>query len=244
VRVGSRAGEPPFAWEERATWEPALDGARAVYLAFAPDLAIPGAAETVGAFARLAAEAGVRKIVLLSGRGEEGARRAEREVQTSGAEWTVLRASWFFQNFTENFMLGQVLDGEVAFPAGETAEPFVDCDDIADAAVAALTEGGHAGRVYELTGPRLLTFRDAAREISAVSGREVRYLSVTAEQFADGLAEHMPAEEAAGMAGLFAELLDGRNARVAEGVREALGRAPRDFADFARAAAASGVWSV
>ena len=176
TRVGSRSGEPPFDWEDRATWAPALRGVGAAYVSYYPDLAVPSAPAAVGDLAALAVELGVRRLVLLSGRGEEEAQRAERILQEAGADWTIVRCSWFSQNFSENFMLDGVLDGVLALPVGDVREPFVDAEDIADVAVAALTEPGHAGQLYELTGPRLLTFAEAVAEIADASGRDVRLL--------------------------------------------------------------------
>jgi uncharacterized protein YbjT (DUF2867 family) len=243
VRIGSRAGEPPFDWEDRGTWEAVLEGVGSVYVTYQPDLAVPGAADAVRSFADLAVESGVRRLVLLSGRGEDGAERGEEAVRESGAEWTILRSSFFDQNFSESFFLGPVLGGELALPAGDVAEPFVDAEDIADVAVAALTQDGHAGELYELTGPRLLTFREAVDEISRATGREVRYVPVSTEEFAAGLErEGIPAEVVELMAYIFTEVLDGRNAHLTDGVRRALGRGPGDFTDYARQAAATGVW--
>ncbi|WP_017575891.1 SDR family oxidoreductase [Nocardiopsis kunsanensis] len=240
VRVGSRSGTPPFSWEDPATWEPALEGVGDLYLSYQPDLAVPGAPESVGRFARAAADLGVRRIVLLSGRGEEGALAAERAVAGAGAEWTVVRCSFFAQNFSESFLLPQVLAGELALPVGGVREPFVDAGDIADVAVAALTGKGHAGVVHEVTGPRALSFADAAAELSAATGRTVRYTDLTHEEFAAALAEEgLPPE----LGDLFSVLLDGRNTHTADGVQEALGRPPKDFAVFAREAAATGVWN-
>jgi uncharacterized protein YbjT (DUF2867 family) len=243
ARVGSRSGEPPFDWEDWATWAPALRDVESVYLSYYPDLAVPGAVEAVHLFADLAVEAGVRRLVLLSGRGEEEAQRAERAVQEAGAEWTVVRSSWFNQNFSENYLLEPILSGKVALPAGHVPEPFVDADDIADVAVAALTEDGHAGEVYELTGPRLLTFEEALGEIARAAGREVRYVPVSVEEYSSMLTEHeVPAEFVSLLTYLFSEVLDGRNAYLTDGVQRALGREPKDFADYARDAAATGIW--
>ena len=139
-----------------------------------PDLAIPGATDAVRAFVERAVEHGVRRLVLLSGRGEEEAQECELIIQRPEIEWTVVRCSWFSQNFSEGEFLDMVLAGEIALPAGDVGEPFVDVDDIADVAVAALTEDGHAGQVYELTGPRLLTFAEAVDEIASATGRAIR----------------------------------------------------------------------
>jgi uncharacterized protein YbjT (DUF2867 family) len=244
VRIGSRSARPAFDWDGESTWSTVLEGAGAAYVVYSPDLAIPGAAEVVGRFARQAVEHGVVRLVLLAGRGEEGARRAERAVQESGAAWTIVRASWFSQNFSEDYLLEPVLSGEIALPADGVAEPFVDADDIADVAVAALTDARHAFHLYEVTGPRLLTFADAAAEISRASGRDVRYVPVTSAEYAAGaVARGVPAEVVDMLTGLFAEVLDGRNACITHGIERALGRPPRDFADYATAAARSGVWT-
>jgi uncharacterized protein YbjT (DUF2867 family) len=243
VRIGSRSGEPPFDWEDQRTWASALRDVESVYLSYHPDLAAPGAAETIGRFADLAVASGVRRIVLLSGRGEEQAQVSERTVQRSGAEWTILRSSWFSQNFSEDYLLEPVLSGEIALPAEDVAEPFVDVEDIADVAVAALTEDGHAGQLYELSGPRLLTFAEAAEEIAKASGRQVRYVPISPERYTDGMIRQgVPADYAAFLTELFIRVLDGRNAHLTDGVQRALGRQSRDFSDFARDAAASGVW--
>src|ERR687890_52266 len=187
ARVGSRSGEPPFDWEDHTTWVPALRSVGSVYITYYPDLAVPGSVEAVRSFAKLAVENGVRRLVLLSGRGEPEAERAElalREVvdAKAGAEWTILRSTWFMQNFSEDYMLEHVLSGEIRLPAGDVPTPFLDADDIADVAVT------------------LLTY-------------------------------------------LFSEVVDGRNTNTTDGVQRALGREPKDFADYARDAATSGVWN-
>ncbi|MFJ2897451.1 NmrA family NAD(P)-binding protein [Streptomyces sp. NPDC087218] len=240
VRVGSRTGEPPFDWENPGTWEAALDGVGAVYVTYYPDLAFPGAAEAVGAFSELAVKKGARRLVLLSGRGEEGAVISEDKLKESGADWTVVRANWFNQNFNESFFLEPVLSGELALPTADAVEPFVDADDIADVVTAALTDDKHIGRTYELSGPRLLSFHDVAAELSKATGREITYIPVELDDYRAVLRENgLPVE----FADLFGLILDGRNASVVHGVEEALGRKPRDFSDFARDAAATGVWN-
>jgi uncharacterized protein YbjT (DUF2867 family) len=244
VRLGSRSGEPPFDWDDQSTWPGALAGVEAVYASYYPDISFPGAADRVDAFARTAAARGARRIVLLSGRGEPDAEPAEQAVRDAGADWTVVRCSWFMQNFSEHFLLGPVLDGVIALPAGEVREPFVDVDDLADVAVAALTRNGQIGTTYELTGPRLLSFTDAAAELSRATGRPIRYEPVTPEQYAaQAEAAGVPAEEIAPLTDLFVRVLDGHNAHVTADVERVLQRPARDFADYARAAAATGVWN-
>lgn len=243
VRIGSRAGDPPFEWHDPSTWPQVLRNVEAVYMAYYPDLAMPGATGTVRAFAAEAVAQGVRRLVLLSGRGEEEAQRSEQAVRESGAGWTLLRASWFAQDFSEHFLVDQVRSGELALPVGKVREPFVDAEDIADVAVAALTEDGHAGQLYELSGPRLLTFAEAVAEIAEASRRKIRFVEVPMERYAAALAEHgVPAEFVWLLTYLFTEVMDGRNAHLTDGVQRALGRAPRDFRDYARQAAASGIF--
>jgi uncharacterized protein YbjT (DUF2867 family) len=240
TRVVSRSGEPPFDWENEATWAPALRDVESVYVSYFPDLAVPGALAAVRSFAELAVESGVRRLVLLSGRGEEEAQRTELAVQEAGAEWTIVRCSWFMQNFSENYLLEPILSGEVVSPAKDVLEPFVDA---ADVAVAALTEDGHAGQIYELTGPRLLTFPEAISEIAGATGRKIRYVPVSVEEYASMLSEQgVPAEFVWFVTYLVSEVLDGRNANLIDGVQRALGREPKDFAAYAREVAATGIW--
>ncbi|MER6778610.1 MULTISPECIES: NAD(P)H-binding protein [unclassified Streptomyces] len=241
VRIGSRTGAPPFDWNVPGTWGPALEGVGRVYVTYYPDLGFPGAAEQVGAFSEAAVAAGARRLVLLSGRGEEAARRGEESLKASGADWTVVRASWFNQNFDEDFFLEPVRSGEIALPTEDAVEAFVDTDDIADVVVAALTDDRHIGRTYELSGPRLMSFADVAAELSKATGREIAYVPVPDEEYRAALRENGLPEE---FADLFAQILDGRNAHLVHGVEEVLGRRPKDFADYAREAAATGVWEL
>ncbi|MEO6606415.1 MAG: NmrA family transcriptional regulator [Aeromicrobium sp.] len=244
TRIGSRSGTPPFDWADESTWAPTLDGITAAYLAYYPDMAAPGAADAITAISALAVEAGVDRLVLLSGRGEEEGWPTEDAVRESGAAWTILRSSWFSQNFSESFMLDPIMAGEVALPTGDVTEPFVDADDLADAAVAALLEPGHEGKTYELAGPRLLTFGDAVDEIAKASGRAVTFVPVTTEEFAAGLAEQaVPADLVEFLSHLFTKVLDGRNSHLTGDLELLLGRPARDFHDYAIAAAAAGAWS-
>ncbi|GLQ55524.1 NAD(P)H-binding protein [Devosia nitrariae] len=244
ARIGSRNAEPAFDWERPETWEAALAGASAAYVTYYPDLAVPGAPEAIEAFTKVALTNGVKRIVLLSGRGEPEAQRSEEMLKASGADWTILRCSWFAQNFSEAFLLEPVLSGEVYLPAGPVPEPFVDIDDVADVAVAALTEDGHVGKLYELTGPEAITFETAIAEIARATGRSIRFAKLPASEFAAALrADHVPQVIIDLMMLLFTEVLDGRNVAIADGVEQALGRPATSFADYVRRAAASGVWN-
>jgi uncharacterized protein YbjT (DUF2867 family) len=241
VRGVSRGSQPPFEWADQETWPAALHGVDSAYVAH-PELAAPDAPATIEALTARAVEAGIRRLVLLSGRGEHNAQRCEEIVAGSGLDYTLVRASWFDQNFSEGQLLESVLNGVVALPAGEVPEPFVDVDDIVDVAVAALTDDHHSGRLYELTGPRLLTFAEATAEISKAADRTVEYVAISGDQFLAAMTATVGPELAGMLTDLCTEVFDGRNASVAHGVREALGREPRDFADFCQAAAAAGAW--
>ncbi|MFF7161024.1 NAD(P)H-binding protein [Streptomyces sp. NPDC008086] len=248
VRAASRTGTPPLDWTDRSTWEPVMRGVTAMYLVVS-DLGSPQAAETLGTFARRAAAAGVQRAVLLSmpeggGPDRESVRAAERALEHAGLEWTVLRPRWFFQNFSEDFLRHPVLGGEVRLPAGDGKEAFVDAEDIAEVAVAALTEAGHAGWYYELSGPRLMSFRDAVEEIARATGRDLRYVSLTPEAYADEQrAQGVPEEWVHLSVGLYEYVRSGGLATLSDGVQRSLGRSPRDFSDYVRAAAQQGVWN-
>ena len=244
VRIASRSTDPRFDWTDRSSWAEALHGASAAYATYQPDLAVPGAVDDIAEFARLAKAAGISRIVLLSGRGEDGAVASEQALQASGVDWTILRASWFAQNFSEAFFLEEIRAGELALPAGDIPEPFVDVDDIADVAVAALTADRHSGQIYELTGPQALTFAEAVLEIANATGRPIRYKPVAWEAYTAELTKAgVPDDLAAILHELFTEVLDGRNSRPMDGVNRALGRQPRSFADYARETAKTGIWS-
>ncbi len=244
VRIGSRNAPVPFDWHDSTTWRPALEGVRAAYLCYSPDLAFPGASALIADFVEAADEVGVRRLVLLSGRGEDGALAAEDAVRRCGMEWTVLRCSWFAQNFSEHFLLGQVRRGRLLLPAdGTIAEPFLDLEDLADVAVDSFTSDRHVGRLLELTGPRLLTLHDVAAELSAAAGRQVVFVPCTAGEFAADLAnDGIPIGEALPLAELFTEILDGRNSSVSAHLAQALNRAPTDFGTYASRTANTGLW--
>jgi uncharacterized protein YbjT (DUF2867 family) len=243
VRHGSRSAERPFDWGEAQTWPAALAGIDSVYLTYYPDLAVPGSADAVRAFTDLAKDAGVRRLVLLSGRNEAEAEKAERVVMASGLQWTIVRCAFFAQNFNEGAWLDEVLAGTVSLPVDQVQEPFVDADDIADVAVAALTDDRHVGQLYELTGPRLLSFRDAVAEIGAAAGRDIGFVSMPIEKYTAMLAKYgLPHDFIWLLNYLFTEVL-GSKAQLADGVQRALGREPKDFTDYARDAAGTGVWA-
>lgn len=242
LRRGSRHSDTPFDWDMPETWPAALEGVRAAYVTYFPDLAFPGAVDKLDALCRVARTAGVRRLVLLSGRGEHHARLGEQAVQASGLDYTLVRSAWFAQNFSEGYLRDPILGGVLPMPGGDIREPIIDIDDIADVAVAALTEERHSKQLYEVTGPRLLRFADMAQDLTQILGRPIQHVPITFEDFHASVAAAGGNFVADVFTAIARETLDGRNAHVTDGVQRALGRAPRDFAEFARKAAALGVW--
>ncbi|WP_349435455.1 NAD(P)H-binding protein [Pararhizobium sp. A13] len=243
VRLASRSTSPAFDWTDPSGWAAALEGVDAAYVSYQPDLAVPGAVDAIRQLSKLAVEKGLKHLVLLSGRGEDEALAAEEVLKASGAPCTIIRASWFFQNFSEAFMVEGIQAGELVLPVSEVREPFIDANDIAEIAVAALTEPGRAGKTYEVTGPRLMTFRQAVAEISRETGRDIRYATVPVDTYAAMLEEaEIPGEYIWLVNYLFTTVLDGSNESLTDGVFQALGRPPRDFSDYVRETAATGIW--
>lgn len=243
VRRGSRGADIPFDWEAPATWAPALSGVSRAYVTYFPDLAFPGAVERLDAFTKAAAAGELKHVVLLSGRGEHHAQLGEDVVRASGIPFTLVRAAWFAQNFSEGYLHDPILAGVLPMPGGEIAEPIIDIDDIADVVVAALTEERHVGELYEITGPRLMTFAEMADALSSATGRVIRHLPITFEDFHANVASAGGDYVADVFTAIARETLDGRNAHLADGVERALGRKPRDFSEFAAAAASRGAWN-
>lgn len=243
VRRGSRGASTPFDWETPETWGPAVEGAEKAYVTYFPDLAFPGAVEKVAAFCDIAKSHGLKHIVLLSGRGEHHARLGEEAVRNSGIEYTLIRSAWFAQNFSEGYLRDPILAGVLPMPGGMVQEPIIDIDDIADVAVAALTEDGHIGELYEVTGPRLMTFADMAKTLGQVEGRPIQHIQISFEDFHANVAEAGGEFVADVFTGIARETLDGRNSNVCDGVQRALGRPARDFVEYAANAAKSGAWA-
>lgn len=244
TRPVSRSSEVPFDWEDESTWPTALAGASACYLAYAPDLALPGAAAAVAGVTAEAARQGVTRIVLLSGRGEPGALAAERALREIAPSATVVRCSFFAQNFSEGTFAEDVRAGQLLLPVDGVGEPFVDADDVAAVAVAALTEPGHEGETYEVTGPQLLTFAEAAEAIATGAAIPVEFTPVPKDAWISALrAEGVPPEVVELLTHLFTEVLDGRNTWVGDGVSRALGRPPKSFATYVTEATSASAWT-
>ncbi len=244
VRRGARRSDTPFDWEYPTTWAPILTDVSKAYVTFFPDLAFPGAIEKLEGFAKVALDTGLQHIVLLSGRGEHFATMGEEVIRNSGVGFTIVRSAWFAQNFSEGYLRDPILGGVLPMPGGDIAEPIIDIDDIADVVVAALTEDGHMGERYEVTGPRLMTFAEMAFSLTEAIGRPVQHVPITFEDFHANVAQAGDDFVADVFTAIARETLDGRNAHLTHGVQRALGRAPRDFNDYAVKAAASGAWSL
>lgn len=245
TRAVSRSTAPAFDWQDANTWPAAIEGTSTAYVTFQPDLAVPGAEATIKEFVRVAAESGLKHIVLLSGRGEQGAERAEEVLKNSGLSWNIVRASWFAQNFSESFMRDGIMAGELVLPAGDTLEPFIDVDDIADVAVAALTQAKLKNTLFEVTGPRALSFAQCIAEISAALGRPVKYTYVPVDAYINALKEEGAPEDLQWLLHeLFSVVFDGRNCNVKHGVEEALSRPATDFKTYVQKTIESGVWDI
>ncbi|EEE47003.1 NmrA family NAD(P)-binding protein [Roseibium alexandrii] len=243
VLRGTRGSVPRFDWEDQSTWAPILTGVSKAYVTYFPDLAFPGAVEKLEAFAKVALETGMQHIVLLSGRGEHFASMGEEVIRNSGIPFTIVRSAWFAQNFSEGYLRDPILGGVLPMPGGDVAEPIIDIDDIADVVVAALTEEGHLGERYEVTGPRVVTFAEMADILSTTMGRPIQHIPIAFEDFHANVAASGGYFVADVFTQIARETLDGRNAYTADGVERALGRNPRNFAEFAATAMEDGAWS-
>ena len=243
VRPLSRHSEHGFDWADRSSWAPALQGVQAAYVTYYPDLAIPQAEDDIRAFVEVAKRVGVAHLVLLSGRGEDGAQRAENVLKASGLAWNVVRASWFMQNFSESFMADGLQAGELVLPEPKAAEPFIDVDDIADVAVAVLMRPELRNQLFEVTGPALLSFSACVDIMAKVSQRDLILTTLPVEAYLAGAKAQGLSDEMAWLINeLFVNVLDGRNASTTTTVEALLGRPARRFEDYATRTAASGVW--
>lgn len=244
VRVGSRNADPAFDWHKADGWDAALEGMDMVYITFQPDLAVPGALEAIETLVRKAKVKGVKKMILLSGKGEREAELCEQVLIHSGIEYTIVRASWFNQNFSESFFLEPILAGNLAMPKPRVRVPYVDANDIAEVVVASFLDEKHHGKIYEVTGPRLMTFSDIAQEVSNATGREIEYTAISMEAYNEIMQEAGLPEDYIWLINyLFNEVLDNEdNSIVTNDVEKVLGRKARDFSDFASETAATGIW--
>jgi len=245
VRIGSRSASPAFDWDNPETWTEAMQGMDKVYITFQPDLAVPGALEAIEELTKQAKRCGVKKLVLLSGKGEREAELCEQVVMHSGLDYTIVRASWFNQNFSESFFLEPIQEGFVALPQADVQVPYVDTDDIADVAVASLLDEKHNGKTYQLTGPRSLTFIDVIEEISEVIGRDISFTPIALPAYVNVMKQQgVPADFIWLIEYLFSEVLGNtNNAEITNDIEIVLGRKPKDFLDYVKETAATGIWN-
>ncbi|MHC0447739.1 NmrA family NAD(P)-binding protein [Flavobacterium sp. 3-218] len=244
ITIASRSGNPSFDWEKPETWSEILKGINVIYLTFQPDLAVPSAPEIIKRFSIQAVKSGVEKIVLLSGRGEKEAQICEEIVKATAQKWTIVRASWFNQNFSESIFLEPILAGYVALPKAETLEPFTDADDIAEVVAEALLDEKHNGKTYELTGPQLLTFEQAVAEIARVTERNIVFQPLELDEYVNMLREYQVPEDEIWLVNyLFSEVLDGRNSSITNDIEKILERKATTFSEYVKKTAQTRIWN-
>jgi uncharacterized protein YbjT (DUF2867 family) len=244
-RVGSRSATPSFDWDNKDTWVEALNGIEKMYVTYYPDLAVPGAKKAIESLSYLAKEMGVKKMVLLSGKGEAEAEACEKIVMGSGIDYTIVRASWFNQNWSESFFLKPILSGEVALPMSDVLIPFVDANDIAEVAATVLLDDNYNGKIVEVTGPKLITFKDIVNIISKVSDRTLNFHDITLEQYVEGMKQMQLPEDVVWLIEyLFSHVLTNpENQKITNGIEEVLGRKAKTFLEYAEETAKTGVWN-
>ena len=245
VRIGSRSASPSFNWDDSETWEGTMQDMDMMYITFQPDLAVPGALEAIEELTKKAKKYKVKKLVLLSGKGEREAELCEQVIIHSGIDYTIVRASWFNQNFSESFFLEPIIEGFVALPQAEAKVPYVDTDDIADVVVEALLDEKHNGKIYQLTGPRLLNFKEAIEEISVASGRNIIFTPISLTAYTDVMKQQgVPDDFVWLVEYLFSEVLTNpSNAEITNDIEKVLGRKPKDFLEYINETIKTGVWN-
>ncbi|MEN8250502.1 MAG: NmrA family NAD(P)-binding protein [Bacteroidota bacterium] len=245
VRIGSRNNDPSFEWSNPSSYSKALKGMDRAYITYYPDLAVPGAKEDIATLAEVALNEGLEKVVLLSGKGEKEAESCEEIVANSGLNYTLVRASWFNQNFSESFLLDPILAGHVALPMPEAEIPFVDADDIADVVTKVLLDDAYNGQTITVTGPRKLTFKEVVQEIAKGTFREIQFHPISIDEYSDGMkAAGLPDAYVWLFSYLFKEVLGNpENQDVSQDVEKVLGRKATDFSKFVTKTADTGVWN-
>lgn len=245
VRVGSRKNEPTFDWDDPSTYSKALKGMDRAYIVYYPDLAVPGAKDAIKTLTDVALKEGLEKVVLLSGKGEKEAEACEAIVANSGLNYTIVRASWFNQNFSESFLLEPILAGHVALPMPEAAVPFVDADDIADVVIEVLVNDTFNSQTITVTGPRKMTFKEVVDEIAKGSGRELTFEPVSLKDYNHMMrSSGLPEDYIWLFDYLFREVLGNpENQDISNDIQNVLGRKATDFTEFVQKTAATGIWN-
>ncbi|MEY8849233.1 SDR family oxidoreductase [Psychroserpens sp. XS_ASV72] len=244
-RLGSRSASPSFDWNNKDTWIEAIEGIKKMYITYYPDLAVPGAKEAIESLTYLAKELGVEKLVLLSGKGETEAEACEKIIINSGVDYTIVRASWFNQNWSESFFLDPIISGEVALPMSDVVIPFVDADDIAEVAATVLLDDAYNGEIIEITGPELITFKDIIEIIAKTSNRSLNFHDISLQQYVEGMKQmQIPDDVVWLIEYLFSHVLTNpNNQQITDGVEKVLGRKAKSFLQYAEETAKTGIWS-
>lgn len=245
VSIGTRRNDPAFDWADPSTFAQALKGMDRAYIVYYPDLAVPGAKEAISALTETALKEGLEKVVLLSGKGEIEAEACEQIVANSGLNYTLVRASWFNQNFSEGAFLDFILAGNVALPMPEAEIPFVDAKDIAEVVTKVLVDDSYNGETITVTGPRKMTFREVVEAMADGIGREIQYQPISIEDFKEGMkAAGLPDSYVWLFGYLFKEVLGNPdNQVVSHDVERVLGRKATDFMEYVKETLATGVWN-
>ena len=244
VRVGSRNATPAFDWENPETFDPVLKSMDRVYITYHPDLAVPGAKEAIGNLTEAALRQGVEKVVLLSGKGEQEAETCEEIVAHSGLNYTLVRASWFNQNFSESIFLEPILAGQEALPMPTAEVPIEDAEDIADVVAKVLLDDSYNSKIITVTGPRKLTFQAVIEEIAKATGRTINFTAITLEAYIEGMKLAGVPQDYIWLLGyLFKEVLgNAENLTVSDDFEKVMGRPATDFSEFVTKTEKSGVW--
>lgn len=239
VRTAARSGaDVGFDWDVAESRQAALRGVDRVYLMLAPGATDPS---PIHAFLEQARDAGVRHVTALSARGVEAAPedvplRAMELALAAGTHltWTVLRPSWFMQNYTEGNFAAYVEAGVLSLPLGDGAEAFIDAEDIAAVAAATLIDpDAHAGKAYDLTGPEALTQTEVAQRLTDALGRKVTYEDAEPAAWEAGLrSAGVPDGQVERLVMLTETIRSGNGAPANGTVRAATGREPRSFTTF------------
>ncbi|MEM8895097.1 MAG: NmrA family NAD(P)-binding protein [Bacteroidota bacterium] len=245
VSIAARSSTPKFDWDDPSTFGPALRGMDRAYIVYYPDLAVPGAKEAIEALTAAALKEGVEKVVLLSGKGESEAEACEEIVANSGLNYTLVRASWFNQNFSEGAFVNYILAGHMALPMEDAKIPYTDTKDIADMVTKALVDDSLNGKTLTVTGPKKLTFEEVAAIISQKLGRTIQYHPITMDEFKASLVEAgLPESHIWLLEYLFTEVLGhSENQTISNDVEQILKRKPVSFEEYVEKTVASGVWN-
>ncbi len=245
VRVAGRKTNPAFDWENPKSYDNALKDMDRAYIVYYPDLAVPGSRDAIKTLTEKALAAGLKKVVLLSGKGETEAEACEDIVANSGLNYTLVRASWFNQNFSEGAFLEFVLNGVVALPMPEAKIPFVDVNDIADVVSKVIVDDTFNGRTITVTGPQKRTFKEVVDIMAKATNKQIQFVPISINEFKDGMKKAGLPDSYVWLFGyLFQEVLGNPdNQEISDDVLKVLGRPARDFETFAKQTAATGIWN-